>query len=209
MIPFTVVLTFTRLLSRRKTINYFKPLLDAYQGPYKLQCYFWPGLQLMIRAIFFGLSALDKNINLAIGVVLSGAMLGIHGYVRPFKSSFKNIQEFIFIFNLIMLFAFVQSESISNIIIVNTSVAIAAFYFIIILLNNLWLYQCLPMLESISRKHENVVNLKQYIANKWRNCIKRNQNNKNHMHDISLHSVVPEVVYNFKEYREPLIGQDN
>jgi len=163
----------------------------------------------MIREIFFGLSALDKNINLAIGVVLLGAMLGIHGYVRPFKSSFKNIQEFIFIFNLIMLFAFVQSESISNIIIVNTSVAIAAFHFIIILLNNLWLYQCLPMLESINRKHENVANLKQYIANKWRNCIKRNQNNKNHMHDISLRSVVPEVVYNFKEYREPLIGQDN
>ena len=136
MIPFNVVLTFTRILSRHRTINYFKPLLDAYQGPYKNRYYFWPGLQLLIRAIFFGLSALDKNINLAIGLVLLAAMLGIHGYVHPFKSSFKNIQELLFIFNLIVLFAFVEFESTNNII-VNTSVTIAAIQFVIILLNNL------------------------------------------------------------------------
>ena len=209
MIPFTVVLTFTRLLSRHKMINYFKPLLDAYQGPYKNPCYFWPGLQLMIRAIFFGLSALDNNINLAIGVVLLAAILGIHGYVRPFKSTFKNIQEFIFIFNLTVLFVFLLSESISNAIIVNTSVAIASVHFVVILLNNLWQYQCLPTLESISRKHENIATLKEYIINKCRHCIKRNQSNNNHEQNIPLRNVVPDVAYNFKEYREPLIGQDN
>ena len=208
MIPFTLLLTFTRLLSRQKMINYFKPLLDAYQGPYKNHCYFWPGLQLIIRAVFFGLSALDKNINLSIGVVLLAAMLGIHGYVRPFKSTFKNIQELILIFNLIMLLVFVQSENISNII-VNTSVAIASIHFVIILLNNLRLYQCLPILQSISRKHENVINLKQFISSKWRHCIKRNQSHNNHVQNIPLHDVVPEVAYNFKEYREPLIGHDN
>ena len=208
MIPFTVVLTFTRLLSRHKNINYFKPLLDAYQGPYKNHCYFWPGLQLMMRVIFFGLSGLDKNINLAIGVVLLAALLGIHGYVHPFKNSFKNIQELIFIFNLIMLFTFVQFENTNNII-VNTLVAIASLHFVIILLNNLWLYQCLAILESISRKYKNVVNLKQYIASKWRHCIKRNQPHNNNMHNMPLRDMVPEVAYNFKEYREPLIGQDN
>ena len=86
IILFNVVLTFTRILSRHRTINYFKPLLDAYQGLYKNRHYFWPGLQLLIRAIFFGLSTLDKNINLAIGLVLLAAMLGIHGYIRPFKN---------------------------------------------------------------------------------------------------------------------------
>ena len=106
IIPFNVVLTFTRILSRYRTINYFKPLLDAYQGPYKNRYYFLPGSQLLVRAIFFGLSALDKNINLAIGLVLLAAMLGTHGYIHPFKSSFKNIQELIFIFNLIALFVF-------------------------------------------------------------------------------------------------------
>ena len=173
IIPFNVVLTFTKILSRHRTINYFKPLLDAYQGPYKNRYYFWPGLQLLVRAIFFGLSVIDKNINLAIGLVLLAAMLGIHGYVRPFKSSFKNIQELLFIFNLIVLFVFVQFESTNNII-VNASVTIAAIHFVIILLNNLRLYQCLPVLESISRKNKKMVNIKQFIASKWRQCIKRN-----------------------------------
>ena len=209
MIPFTVVLTFTRLLSRHRMINYFKPLLDAYQGPYKNHCYFWPGLQLIIRAVFFGLSALDKKVNSAIGVLLLAAMLGFHGYVHPFKSSFKNIQEFTFIFNLIVLFVFLLSEIMSNIIIINTLVAITSVHFVIILLNNLWLYQCLPTLESISRKHKNVINLKQYIASKWSHCIKRNQPHNNDMQNMPLRDVIPEVAYNFKEYREPSIGQDN
>ena len=208
IIPFNVVLTFTRILSRHRTINYFKPLLDVYQGPYKNRYYFWPGLQLLIRAIFFGLSALDRNINLAIGLVLLAAMLGIHGYVRPFKSSFKNIQEFLFIFNLIVMFVFVQYESTNNII-VNTSVTIASIQFVIILLNNLRLYRCLPVLESISRKNKNMVSIKQFINNKWMHFIKRNRSHNDHTQNIPLRNVVPEVAYNYKDYREPLIGQDN
>ena len=207
IIPFNVVLIFTRTLSRHRKINYFKPLLDAYQGPYKNQYYFWPGLQLLIRAIFFGLSALDKNINLPIGLVLLAAMLGIHGYVRPFKSSFKNIQELFFIFNLTVLFAFVQFENINNII-VNTSVIIASIHFVIILLNNLRVYQCLPVLESISRKNKNMINIKQYVS-KWRHYTKRNRSHPDHVQNIPLRNVVPEVAYNFKEYREPLIGQED
>ena len=208
IIPFNVVLTFTRIVSRHRTINYFKPLLDAYQGPYENKYYFWPGLQLLIKAIFFGLSALDKKINLAVGLVLLAAMLGIHGYVRPFKSSFKNIQELVFIFNLIVLFVFVQSESTNNII-VNTSVIIASIHFVIILLNNLRLYQCLPVLESISRKNKKMVNIKQFIVSKWRQCIKRNQSHNDRAQNIPLRDVVPEVAYNFKEYQEPLIGQED
>ena len=208
IIPFNAVLIFTRTLSRHRKINYFKPLLDAYQGPYKNQYYFWPGLQLLIRAVFFGLSALDKNINLPIGLVLLAAMLGIHGYVRPFKSSFKNIQELVFIFNLIVLFAFVQFENTNNII-VNTSVIIASIHFVIILLNNLRVYQCLPVLESISRKNKNMINMKQYIVSKWRHYTKRNRSHHDHIQNIPLSNVVPEVAYNFKEYREPLIGQED
>ena len=208
IIPFNVILTFTRILSRHRMINYFKPLLDAYQGPYKNQYYFWPGLQLIIRAVFFGLSALDKNINLPIGLVLLAAMLGIHGYVRPFKSSFKNIQELVFIFNLVVLFVFVQSENTNNIV-VNTSVIIASIHFVIILLNNLRVYQCLPVLESISRKNKNMINIKQYIVSKCMGFIKRNRSPHDHMQNIPLRNVVPEVAHNFKEYREPLIGQED
>ena len=44
LVPFNVILLFTRALSRFRFINKFKPLLDAYQGPYKNKFYYWTGL---------------------------------------------------------------------------------------------------------------------------------------------------------------------
>ena len=66
ILPFNILLIFTRVLLRLNCINYFKPFLDAYQGPYKNRYYFWPGLQLLIRAVFFAISALNKDISVII-----------------------------------------------------------------------------------------------------------------------------------------------
>ena len=87
LIPFNMILLFTNPLSRFQFISKFKPLLDAYQGPYKIRFYYWTGLQLLIRAVFFGISAPDKNINLTIGSIISSVMMGLHGAVHPFKNN--------------------------------------------------------------------------------------------------------------------------
>ena len=55
LVPFNVILLYTRTLSQFQFINKFKPLLDAYQGPYKYMFYYWTGLQLLIRAVFFSI----------------------------------------------------------------------------------------------------------------------------------------------------------
>ena len=52
MLIFNAVLLFPRTASRWSFINYFKPLLDAYFGPYKQRYPFWTGLQLLIRSCF-------------------------------------------------------------------------------------------------------------------------------------------------------------
>ena len=70
LVSFNMLLIFARQLSRFKRINYFKPLLDAYQGPYKNAFYFWTGLQLLVRAILFGLSVVERNTNLLISSIL-------------------------------------------------------------------------------------------------------------------------------------------
>ena len=64
LVPFNVILLFTRTLSSFRFINKFKPLLDAYQGPYKIKFYYWTGLQFLMRAVFFGVSSLDRSILL-------------------------------------------------------------------------------------------------------------------------------------------------
>ena len=86
LVPFNVILLFTRTLSRFPFINRFKPLLDAYQGPYKDRYYYWTGLQLVVRAVLLAVSSLDRTTNLTICIVIFSTLGGIHGITQPFKS---------------------------------------------------------------------------------------------------------------------------
>ena len=81
LVPFNVILLFTRTLSRFRFINKFKPLLDAYQGPYKDKLYYWTGLQLMIRVALFGVSTLSRNTNIAASIIVLSIIVGLHGTV--------------------------------------------------------------------------------------------------------------------------------
>ena len=85
LVPFNVILLFTRTLSRFRFINKLRPLLDAYQGPYKIRYYYWTGFQLGIRAVFFGISTFDRNVNLTVSIILFDILGGIHGTVQPFN----------------------------------------------------------------------------------------------------------------------------
>ncbi|XP_065918699.1 uncharacterized protein [Dysidea avara] len=94
LLPFNIVLLFTRTLSHLKFINHFKPLLDAFQGPYKDKFYYWTGLQLLLRAVFFGVSALDRSTNLMGSIILAGVMISIHGppqVIQPQSYQLRNI----------------------------------------------------------------------------------------------------------------------
>ena len=95
LIPFNVILLFTRTLSRFKFITKFKPILNAYQGPYKVKLYYWTGLQLVIRTIFFGLSSLDRKVNLVTGIILLSILGEVHGIMHPFINQIKNYQELV------------------------------------------------------------------------------------------------------------------
>ena len=117
LVPFNVILLFTRTLSRFRYINKFKPLLDAYQGPYKNRYYYWTGFQLAVRAVFFAISTLERNINLTVSIILLGILGGIHGTVQPFKNKYKSYQELIFLLNLQALYAlslYSQTSSFVN-----------------------------------------------------------------------------------------------
>ena len=131
LIPFNVILLFTRTLSRFRFISKFKPLLDAYQGPYKDKFYHWTGLQLLIRVAFFWLSSLDRNINLIVSAILLTFFVGICGVVQPFKSKVKNYQELFLLLNLHGLY--VISLHQNNPTIVNVIIIIAAVHFIFII----------------------------------------------------------------------------
>ena len=115
LLLFNTLLIFTRTLSHFRSINH---LLDVYQGPYKDKFYYWTGLQLLLRAVFYGTSALDRNTNMMIGILILGVMECVHGAYFPFRSKMNNQQELMLLLNIQALFA-VSIYTTSNSIAVN------------------------------------------------------------------------------------------
>ena len=199
MIPFNVILIFTRSLFRFKLISKFKPLIDAYQGAYKDKCYYWIGLQLVMRAMFLGLSSLDRDINLKVGIILISILAGVHGLARPFKSRFKNYQEFIWLTNLQVLH--VLSFNITNMMYVNILVTIAMVHFSIIIVYHVMTHTWIGKVTSscIISWCSNVYTLLSKLIKS------RKSENIPIVRDREMNEI-PDVTYNYREYREPLIA---
>ena len=200
---FNIILLFTRILSYFKLINRYKPLLDAYQGPYKDEYYFWTGLQLVMRAVFFGLSGLNRNTNLMISSMLIGTTACIHGTLFPFKNKAKNIQELLMLLNLNCLFIYSLYTS-SNDIAVTILLFLAFLQFLIIVINHIRLY--LLSIRSVNLAKMKLDTIFKNIFGYFRNPAPNNNNNADGRGNLGL---IPEVAYNFREFREPLIGQDD
>ena len=136
LMMFNLVLIFSRPLSRFKVINNFKPVLDACHGPFKDRFYYWTGLQLATRAIYFGISALDQSIHLVVATMLLCIITSVHGYLHPFKTKDKAIPEIFFLLNLQGLFL-TRMYTATNTIPVNILITIAAVQFGLIIANQI------------------------------------------------------------------------
>ena len=194
LVPFNIILLFTRTLSYFKVVTYFKPLLDAYQGPYKVKFYYWTGLQLLIRAVFFGLTALDRNVNLTVSILLIGVLIWLQEKMAPFKSKLNNYMEVLCLFNLLVIFV-ISLYATSNDVVISIFVSLAMIQLLWVILwhikSLLW-SKCPAWFELPARLN---------------NCLNtfRHQRDPEANH-IQLVNEVPGVAYNYKEFQEPLIG---
>ena len=202
LVPFNLILLFTKTLSRFRFINKFKPLLDAYQGPYKVQFHYWTGLQLVIRVVLFGISSLDRKINIAVSIIVFGMIIGLHGTVQPFKMKYKNYQELVVFLNLQGLYVVsLYDQGTTNAIAVNIAITIAVIHFIFIITYHIITYVCGGMIR----------NKIQLRVNLFKKCITSRLCKKSQPQQFQLQDIrdnIPEVAFNYHEYREPLVGQD-
>ena len=194
LVPFNVILLFTGTLSRFNVINKFKPLLDAYQGPYKIRFYYWTGLQLLIRAVIFGTSSLDRNLNLTINITLFSILEVIQGTAKPFKSQFKNFQEHLLFMNITILYAFLlyDHKAISTIV-VNIMISITAIYFMLIIAHHIIIYACSQVIRNKIKSSSDAII-------KWMYKLQGKSQAADQFE--LLHCNVPEAV-NYHEFREP------
>ena len=204
MLHFNVLLLFARQLLRFKYINTFKPLLDAYFGPYKDKFFYWTGLQLMLRAVFFGLSALQRNVSLTSGVILLGLLLCLQGLMYPFKSRYKNVQEMLVLLNLQAVYAlalYSDDDTNANIQIIQVLILLVLIYFFIVLS-----YHCLMSTSTCSKvilrvKNKLVIHLE---VLKDKVSMSRSTSDV-----IDLTSVNNRISGNYHEFQESLIALDN
>ena len=202
LVPFNVILLFTRTLSRFQFINKFKPLLDVYQAPYKIIFYNYTGLQLLMRVIFFALSSLERNINLVLGIIILSMIIGIQGITSPLITMVKNFQEILFLINLQMLYgvALYDHQSISAIAF-NVLFGIAAFQFAMIAIYHIITYSCSNkfrikvhlLISTCITRCSTFDNQKQCVSELWKYHNTRNR--------------IPEAI-NYHRYRESLLIED-
>jgi len=147
LLPFNTVLLFarTKLLSKIKLIDTFKPLLDAYFAPYKDKHFYWSGLQLLIRVAIYSFTALDRDYKItAITMVLTG-LLCIQGILQPFKNNFNNIQESVILFTLLLVHVATYTETKLfdvSLVQILTSASLGYLIIIIIVLCCMHVTQC-------------------------------------------------------------------
>ena len=205
LLHFNVLLLFARQLLRFKYINTFKPLLDAYFGPYKDNHFYWTGLQLMLRALFFGLSAFHRNVNLTCGIIVLGFLLSFQGLMCPFKSMHKNVQETLVLLNLQAVYALAlygdDDDANTNIQIMQVLILLVLVYFFII-----FSYHCLMSISTCSKVIVRVRNKLSILVKVLRDKILSSKvaNDPTNLMDINSH-----ISRNYHELQESLIAIDN
>ena len=202
LLLFNILLLFTRKLLCIKIINSFKPLLDAYFGPYKDRYYYWTGLQLLIRALFLGLSTLSTPINLMSGIIILGIYLCIQGSLHSFKSRCKNYQELLLIFNLQAVYTIALYSNFNDsvdVLIIRILIMIARVYIIICATCHcvISVPMCYKKVVIIKNKICDVIQKKPLTKKRCNRVIVMNSINRS---DASV---------NYREFQEPLIGLDD
>ena len=88
--------------------NNLKSFSGSCQRPYKI--YYWFGLQLIMRIIFYYVSLLVVKHHFIIISVFLNVVNGFQGMWRPFKNKLHNYQELFLMINLLVLYVFLLSE---------------------------------------------------------------------------------------------------
>ena len=143
LIPFNITLLFTRYLSQFRIVNQFKPMLDAFQGSYEDNYYYWIAVQLLFRSVFFSFYAFQIKLNLILATITLVIFTGYYGYLRPNKNKIVNFQELSLLINLTLLYAasIQENEKIFSII-TNFMIGVALTQFSMITLGHLVIYPC-------------------------------------------------------------------
>ena len=198
LIPFNIILSFTKYLLKFRLINHFKPVLDAFQGSCKDKCYYWVAVHLNLRSVFFALYGFQMKPRLVIATIILVLFTGYHGHIHPNKNKVVNTQELLLLINLTILYAisYQGSESVFYIV-ANVMISLAFIQFCAIVLYHFLTYTC----------HCNVVTMLQAGKQKIMKYFSLNENKWENLNNLELLDI-PERTYDYTEYQDGLVSDD-
>ena len=147
----------------------------------------------------FGISSLDRNLNLTISIALFSLIESVQGALKPFKSEFKDFQEQLFLINLTILYAFLLYNQDTNMMAVNIMITIAAIHFSVIIVYHIITYMWSDVIKHKVKSSINVIIQKINVL-QGKPLISQFELGDN------IRCNIPEAV-NYHEFRESLLNQ--
>lgn len=149
-----------------------------------------------MRAVFFGLSALEKDTNLTIGIAVLVAVGYFQALFGVYKSKYKSYNELLIMLNTVALFS-VHTQNKSSVIFVNILITLAVLQFSVISVYHIVYFSF----------HGWIINKLQPWIDKSNDWYKKRKNGGS---SVMLHYVnAPDITHDYTELREPLAGYES
>ena len=135
-------------------------------------------------------------------MLLLSVIIGLHGIICPFKINYKNYQEILLFFNLQVLYVIsFYSQDIASNSVVNIGITVVAVHFSFIITYHIITYVWGGVIRrKIQMSVNTLTGWITRLCNKSRPQEFQLQNN--------IRDNIPEVAFNYHDYREPLVGVD-
>ena len=110
LLPYTILMTFSYCFMRFRLVNRFKPLIDAYGGPFKDNLKFWFGFRLWLTILLFSVSSAlqgDNSHTVFIFIYVTVLIfILIQAFVNPFQSSLVSLVDLFFMLDYWLIIGF-------------------------------------------------------------------------------------------------------
>ena len=109
LLPYPILLTGASFFMKYRLVNRFKPLIDAYHGPYKDKWRFWFGVRLWVLLLMFsiqaGLGGSNVPLVFLLHLIVLGVFVIIQASIKPFRNFFVGLLDLFFMVNYSILAA--------------------------------------------------------------------------------------------------------
>ena len=222
-VPYTVTLIAAPWIQRSRfrwvssLYNRFKPLFDAYMGPYKDKHRYWTGMLLLARVVLIVLFSSIANTNTVAGPQLNLLLLSLSSFIlfgltaalKPYKKKLLNGLEMFF---LIILFILSSSNLYISNIGTRTGVCVYMYIFLVgisflvflgICVHHIW-YR-LRKIQTTRRPQQPKREEQKYHPPLWQRAKGRPKNDDKEREEIKMSTFEAANTISHEERRESLV----